>query len=187
MLERTHALAGHFAAGTYGSPGEPSVVIELVPNLILWQLAAWPESAARIQRLGVRCIGAEPISDAQQRIISSRHGTLLQIEPLKWWLYNVEAETPKSEHGTVLDLSHSRTHLRISGARAATLLNRHLPLDLRSSQTAQPRVMSSAIHHVGVTLWESSQGYELFIPRSFALSLFELLCRSSEQFGYELR
>ncbi|MGR3913232.1 MAG: sarcosine oxidase subunit gamma, partial [Gammaproteobacteria bacterium] len=90
------------------------------------------------------------------------------------------------EHGAILDLSHSRTHLRIGGVQAATLLNRHLPLDLREASFKQGAVASSALHHAGVTLWRSARGYELFIPRGFALSLWEILLESAAQFGAEI-
>jgi len=42
------------------------------------------------------------------------------------------------------------------------------------------------MHHVGVTLWRSTTGYELFIPRGFALSSWEILFDSALQFGVEV-
>jgi len=47
-------------------------------------------------------------------------------------------------------------------------------------------VASSVTHHVGVTLWRSQDGYELFIPRGFALSLWEGFVESAQQFGVEI-
>jgi sarcosine oxidase gamma subunit len=47
-------------------------------------------------------------------------------------------------------------------------------------------VAATAFHHVGVTLWRSEAGYELFLPRGFALSLWELLYESAQQFGVEV-
>jgi len=116
----------------------------------------------------------------------SEHGALLRVEPLKWWLLGADAPALAPEHGASLDLSHSRTHLRISGAQAAALLNRHLPLDLREASFKEGAVASSALHHVSVTLWRSAHHYELFIPRGFALSLWEVLLESAAQFGAEV-
>ncbi|HAF74482.1 MAG TPA: sarcosine oxidase subunit gamma, partial [Gammaproteobacteria bacterium] len=48
------------------------------------------------------------------------------------------------------------------------------------------QVASAGIHHVGVTLRRSDAGYELFIPRGFAVSLWELLVETAEQFGLEI-
>jgi sarcosine oxidase gamma subunit len=46
--------------------------------------------------------------------------------------------------------------------------------------------MSTAFHHVGITLWCSDDGFELFIPRGFALSLWEVLAETAAQFGAEI-
>ncbi len=48
-------------------------------------------------------------------------------------------------------------------------------------------VASSVIHHVGVTVWRSSEGYEMFIPRGFALTLWETFVEVAEQFGLEVK
>jgi heterotetrameric sarcosine oxidase gamma subunit len=85
--------------------------------------------------------------------------------------------------GTVLDLSHSRTWLRLSGDKTPTLLNHFLPIDLRESAFATGAVASTALHHVGVTLWREASAYSLLIPRSFALSLWELVTETAQQYG----
>ncbi len=65
-------------------------------------------------------------------------------------------------------------------------LNRLLPLDLRPDRFGVNQIASAGIHHVGVTLRRSDAGYELFIPRGFAVSLWELLVETAEQFGLEI-
>ncbi|MBT3770493.1 MAG: sarcosine oxidase subunit gamma, partial [Acidiferrobacteraceae bacterium] len=40
--------------------------------------------------------------------------------------------------------------------------------------------------HVGVTLWRSPTGLDLFVPRGFALSLWEMLLETAEQFGLDI-
>jgi Sarcosine oxidase gamma subunit len=67
------------------------------------------------------------------------------------------------------------------------LLNRYLPIDLRESKFQQASSASSAIHHVSIKLLKfSNNNYYLFIPRGFALSIWEILLESSKQFGYEI-
>jgi len=66
------------------------------------------------------------------------------------------------------------------------LLNRNLPLDLRPSSFPVGSVASTVFHYVGVTLWHSDEGFELFLPRSFAVSLWELLQKNAAQFGFEV-
>jgi len=118
---------------------------------------------------------------------ASGTGAMLRIEPMKWWLVGVEAPAFDAAQAVTLDLSHSRTQVRVSGDDAAEFLNRHFPLDLREASFPVGSVASSATHHVGVTLWRSADGYELFIPRGFALSLWEGFVESAAQFGLETR
>ena len=112
---------------------------------------------------------------------------MLRIEPMKWWLIGIDAPTLDAEQGMTLDISHSRTQLRVSGDDATDFLNRHFPIDFRDSSFPEGSVASSVTHHVGVTIWHSADGYELFIPRGFALALWEGLVESAEQFGLEIR
>ena len=211
MAERISALHGHYAPGRIGAPGETGVVLREVRGLILHQISAWPDTLARVGEKAARAAGVEsapgpntareqrnparpagemdsaPDPDATASAIDRTAITaLLRVDPLKWWILNAKAPQITAEQGTILDLSDARTHLRISGRRAANLLNRHLPLDLRPASFPEGAVASSALHHVGVTLWHSQYGYELFIPRGFALSLWEVLLQTAAQFGAEI-
>lgn len=171
--KRVSALAGHYKTGRFEVDGACGITLTEVPDLYLYQVAAWPDTLADVAQLAAK--QAE-----------TGQGDLLRIEPLKWWLVGCEAAELDAEQGTVLDLSHSRVRVRVAGECAVDLLNRHLPLDLREGAFPVGSVASSAFHHVGVTLWHSEAGYELFLPRGFALSLWELLCESAEQFGVEV-
>ena len=113
-------------------------------------------------------------------------GALLRIEPLKWWCYDCQLPELSADDGTTLDLSHSRTQLRIRGQAAHDCLSRLVPVDLRPSGCPLDSVMSTAFHHVGITLWHSKAGFELFVPRGFALSLWEVLTDTAAQFGVEI-
>lgn len=194
MAERVSALAGQIEPGRFGdlSQGQPGVTLSVVENLSLQQVAAWPDSAAEVAALAAAQIGlAADVAPAPCRAVSGGGGVaLLRVEPLKWWLTgeNVEAPALTAEQGATLDLSHSRTQVRIDGPQAAALLNRHVPLDLRPTACPADAVASTAVHHVGVTLWRSgADRFELFLPRGFALSLWQLLLESAAQFGAEVK
>ena len=47
-------------------------------------------------------------------------------------------------------------------------------------------VATSAMHHVAVTIWRSGDAFNLLIPRSFAVSLTELLIASAQQYGLRI-
>ena len=130
------------------------------------------------------------------KAIANEKVGLLRTEPTKWWIVGQEesishnlsdvANLINDEEGNVLDLSSSRTQIVINGNDSTNLLNRHLPIDLREQSFPIDSLASTAFHHVGVTLWRSKNGYQLFVPRAFALSLWEILIESAHQFGCEV-
>lgn len=186
MAERVSALNGHATPGRFGEAGgEPALILHDVPDLILHQVAAWPDTLSTVGKKAAGAVGAFK-APAPCSAVLGKSGTLLRIEPLKCWVLGAEAPELAPEEGATLDLSHSRTHVRVSGPKAVTLLNRHLPLDLREANFPVGSVASTAFHHVGITLYRSEAGYELFLPRGFALSLWEMLLESAAQFGGEI-
>jgi heterotetrameric sarcosine oxidase gamma subunit len=188
MADRVSALAGHYRPGHQGDAERSGVVLEEVADLVLHQIAAWPESIDAVGKALAKAVGARADAAAGPGTSTAGDGgAMLRIEPMKWWLVGVEAPTFDAEQAMTLDLSHSRTRLRVTGDDAAEFLNRHLPLDLREASFPVGSVASSATHHVGVTLWRSADGYELFIPRGFALALWEGFVESAAQFGLEIR
>ena len=111
----------------------------------------------------------------------------MRVEPLKWWVLGSDIPLLSTEDGTTLDLSHSFTCLYISGKASSLLLNRYLPIDLRENVFPQVSSASSSIHHVSIKLLKLPlNNYYLFIPRGFAMSIWEILIESSKQFGYEI-
>lgn len=185
MAERNSALASCYRPGSYGAPGHAAVTLQLQNGLQLQQVAAWPETVNLIEAQALEAIAAHSPPAFGQAVVGG-FAALLRIEPLKWWMLGGVMPVPDAESGVVLDLSHSRVQLLISGASAIPFLNRFMPLDLRASSCPVGSVMSGAIHHVGITLWHSSRGYELFVPRGFSVSVYELLCEGAEQFGLEV-
>ncbi len=185
MADRVSALAGHYPTGVFGAEGARGVTLTEIRDLSLYQIAGWPDKLATVGAMAAQAISADD-APGPTRATTGTSGTLLRIEPLKWWIFAAPPPALTPEDGATLDLSHSRTHVRITGPEAVTLLNRHLPLNLREAAFPVGSVASTAFHHVGVTLWHSETGFELFLPRGFALSLWEMLLESAAQFGGEV-
>jgi heterotetrameric sarcosine oxidase gamma subunit len=185
MADRHSALGTSYARGPHGKPGEPGVRLQEIKGLVLHQVAAWPQTVTQVGDQLAQVIGCTSAPDPGHSATGS-YGIALRVEPLKWWLLNAEPPQLSADSGATLDLSHSRTHIRISGPEAATCLNRFIPIDLRESHFTDGQVASSGFHHVGVTLWRSPTGLDLFVPRGFALSLWEMLLETAEQFGLDI-
>lgn len=188
MVDRVSALAEHYQPGKSGLLSEGAaagVILQDIRAITLYQVAAWPESIEAIGEIVAEMTGCSR-APGPCRAESGKQGSALRVEPLKWWLYGVAAPEIDAEQGSMLDISHSRTQLRVTGPQASEFLNRHLSLNLRDSSFPLNSVGSTVIHHVGVTLWRSENGYELFIPRGFALSLWQGFVESATQFGLEI-
>ena len=199
------ALEGHYHKGSFDQHGKSGIILSDVRSTIINQVAVWPDTLNDIGTKISQSLNLEQFPEAN-KAISSDKVAMLRIEPLKWWiisprgidhqdfedsslsiLKSLEKYIDLVEKGNFLDLSHSRTHVRILGQDSTTLLNRHLPIDLRENSFPLNSVASTAFHHCSVTLWRSVKGYELFLPRAFALSLWEILIESAAQFGYEIK
>jgi len=191
MAERASALSANYPRGRLGPADMDSgASLSEVRNLSLLQIAAWPDTLAEVGAGLAAQLGISAPPGACEAAFTER-GSLLRVEPLKWWLIDgdiaaVAAAFADAGRAVTLDQSQSRTRVRIGGPRAAELLNRHLPLDLREASFPVGRLANTGFHHAGVTLWRHEQGYDLLLPRGFALSLWELLMAAGEQFGAEV-
>ena len=185
MVERISALTGEYTIGRFGAEGEVGVTLCEVMNLTLSQVAVWPDTLAATGTIAAKAVGAPSVPGPGRATVGTA-GTVLRIEPLKFWLVGANEPQLAAEQGVTLDLSHSRTHIQVFGPKAATLLNRFLPLDLRDVSFPVWAVASTTFDHVGVTVWRSGAGFELFLPRGFSLSLWEVLLQGAAQFGCEI-
>ena len=191
MASPVSPLNGYYTKGGSGVSGTPAVVFEEVKEFHHLQFAAWPET---ISKLGARCAKAFGSSrtPGPGRFVQTRSGVFLRVEPLKWWLISTddapipELNVPATE-GSALDISHSRAWLKISGDKAQQLLNQFLPIDLREAAFSTGSVASTAFHHTGVTVWRTDGEFNLLLPRSFAVSLWEMLQESALQYGLEVQ
>ena len=186
MVNRSSSLKSNYSVGIKGTKKESQLQLNEIKNLQLTQVAAWPDSINTVGSNVANHLNFNEYALPNKAIVKNSV-VMMRIEPLKWWIVGSGVPTLSSNAGTTLDLSHSYTHLEISGPSASLFLNRHLPLDLREKHFYVNSVASSAIHHVSVKLWRSDVGFHLFIPRGFALSLWEIFLETASQFGYEIK
>ena len=186
MAKRSSALESNYLIGINSVNNETRLQLNEIKNLQLTQVAAWPDFINKVGSDIANHLNLNEYALPNKAIVKNSVA-MMRIEPLKWWIVGSDIPMLSSNEGTSLDLSHSLTHLEISGPSTSLFLNRHLPIDLREKYFPVNSVASSAIHHVSVKLWRSDSGYHLFIPRGFALSLWEIFLETASQFGYEIK
>ena len=185
MVNRTSALFTNYKIGSTKVDDKVSLTFKEIRDLDLKQIAAWTSTIEIIDSKLANIIDTSNAPSFNQAL-SNNDKHILRIEPLKWWVIGGDNIELTSEEGSVVDLSHAFTLIEIIGDSGRDFLNRHLPLDLRDHIFPINYVASSAIHHVSVKIWRTNQGYRLFIPRGFALSIWEILLETAYQFGYEI-
>ena len=193
MPELRSALATPLRAGRFGaSAGDPGVVLSERPLGTLIQIAGWRDSfepavGAVLQRLGFPGVGgfdrAQVAGDALAFRCAPERVLLRLASPAVWAGVSAgldQALTP------VLDLSHSRTVLSLAGANVADLLARVLPIDCDGAEFPVDRFVQSALHSVGVLVHRRAAGFEIYVPRSFAVAIWEVLTENAGPFGYRV-
>ena len=186
MVKRISSLDTNYIIKKNPTNEQIGINFKKINDLKLSQISFWPNT---LEKVGSHLMQNLNITDLPKPNKSTSNDSivLIRTEPLKWWLLNSDPPLLSTDDGTTLDLSHSFTQILIYGRDSKSFLNRFLPLDLRERSFQQSSFASSAIHHVSVKLWLSKDGYNLFIPRGFALSLWELFIETACQFGYEVK
>ncbi len=200
MADIRSALADHAAPGRHGTPGQaPGVVLREVSGAGLVQVAAWPDTVgAAMARLAELAGIAAP--ETTRIATAGTDVTLFRLAPERFWIAGAAADRLREavagafapEEAVVTDLGHSRTVLRVSGPEARAFLARSIAIDLDPAIFPLHSVAQTALHHVGVLVHFAAgapegDAFDLYIPRSFALSHWHWLTHLAEPFGYEVR
>jgi len=192
MLEMRPVLAEAARGAPGDEAGAPGAVVlqeHAVHSLI--QVSAWPQTQERVATQLADSLGVDR-APGPGRAVTTSGATIMRIHPLSWWLLDADgpsldpAQWMTAELGTFLDLGHSRARVALSGPDSSTLLNRFLAIDLRPSVFPIGAVATGAFHHVSVLLHRREQDFHLYMPRGFAVSLFELLAETAAQFGSQV-
>ena len=126
MVNRSSALESNYFISIKDTKHESQLQLSEIKNLQLTQVAAWPDS---INTVGSNVANHLSFSEyaLPNKAIVNNSVVMMRIEPLKWWIVDQGFQTLSSHEGTLLDLSHSYTHLEFSGQSASLFLNRQLP------------------------------------------------------------
>jgi len=185
MLKRNSSLDSIYLPGSYPNKNDITLTFKEDKSLFLKQLACWPNTLFETENFIKQELGLNNVPDFNKGFVNEEI-SIWRIEPFKWWILKKEINL-SDELGTNLELSQAFTCINLSGENASLLLNRFLPIDLRDTMFPEFSSASAAIHHVSIKLLKySNDNYYLFIPRGFALSIWEILLESSKQFGYEI-
>ena len=163
------------------------VVMQELTGYQLIQLAVFPDQMPRFQTRLRHHINIDQLADISASI---RDSDILLVRPevTKFWFVRRRDEDRTFFAALApyfpLDLTGSKVVIRLSGKDAAPLINRFCAVDL-SCPTG--KFFATALHHVPIHILKTSvTAYLLFLPRSYAESLAELMHHAALQFGVEV-
>ena len=190
------ALDGVVAAGRHGRrTGDPGVVVSEVRGVGLATITARKGRRGALVDAARAAFGVELPSEP--RCVAARDIAFVWSGPDQWLAHwypapaqGMEAALaePFAGLGAIVDQSHGRTLLRITGPRVRDALAKGLAIDLHPREFKTGYAAVTAVAHIGVHLWQTDDGptYELAVPRGFALSFWHWLEASSAEYGLEL-
>lgn len=113
-------------------------------------------------------------------------GRYLAISQDEGLAQRLSAKVPVGE-GVIVDLTHGRVGIRISGSPAQALLQKGLSLDLDVAAFPAMAAASSAIHHMGITVVRIDETcFDVFAMTSFAGSLWEWVTDAAVEYGWQV-
>lgn len=198
--EHRSPLAGTLAAGRYGTPtGDPLFLREVSSSVV--------ELSARRGRTGdlAAAIRGEfrlelpsPGRAAEPAALDPGDGRAIWIRPNAWLVVaDRQAEgalarrikAAAGDAGSVVDQSHGKTVLRLSGTAARAALRKGCRLDLDPPAFAAGSAAVTQMAQIGCVLHQrdARPAFDLIVPSSYAIPFFEWLADSAAEFGYEVR
>jgi sarcosine oxidase subunit gamma len=94
---------------------------------------------------------------------------------------------PLAGLAAIVEQSHGRTILRVTGARVRETLAKGVAIDLHPRAFMAGYAAVTSVSHVGVHLWQTDERptYELAVARSLAQSFWHWLEASAAEYGLE--
>jgi methylglutamate dehydrogenase subunit D len=98
----------------------------------------------------------------------------------------LEAAIPITD-GTVVDLTHGRAGLRVTGVPAADLLQKGLSFDLNIDAFPPMAATNGGLHHMSVTVIRlDADVFDVFVMTSLAGSLWDWVTDAAVEYGWQV-
>ena len=195
MVDQLSPLAAVFRPGSHRhADGGISVTLsEIQPGSIV-QLAAWRGEEGQVIA-AIKQVAGLALPDGAGGGIAAETKAAFGFAPGKFLVVDQDeglasefAEAIAAEIGTVIDLSHGRTAIRISGRKAEWVLSKFFAIDFALPAFPVGSGISTVHHDIFAQIQRSgADQFDIFVFRSFARSFWNSLCHASEEVGYDVR
>ena len=192
MFEPRSELADDLPSGADGADGRRAIIFHEVKHWHLGLLAGYRGTEAPLEAAVGPALGGM-LSSSPRIAQSLPRALVLNVAPRQYWIVTSDhrvlpevAAVISARTGSLTVLSDSRVRVAITGVETRRMLARGIPIDLHPNSFAVGHFAQTSLHHVGVLIYRASPDqYELFLPRTFAVTLWEWLVDSALLSGYD--
>lgn len=195
MAERDTPLGDAWKPGSHGNfaDGTGVTLHETRPGSIV-QIAAFRGSEAAALAAAARIAGA-PVPETPGGGVAGEEISVFATGPGRFIL--IAREEGVAEHaaralpadaGSVTDLSHGRTVIRLEGDRAEWVLSKLFAIDFDASAFRVGDGRATMHHDIHAQIQRiGPRAFDIVVFRSFARAFWMLLCRAADEVGYLVR
>ncbi|BCH24343.1 sarcosine oxidase subunit gamma family protein [Mesorhizobium sp. L-8-3] len=195
MVEPVSPLLPVWKPGPHGRLAESAGVVltETRPGSIA-EVTAWPGKEASVVA-AIRTATGLALPEGAGAGVAEETKAVFTVAPRRFLVVDQAAGTEAAlarligdEDGVVTALSHGRTAIRISGARAEWVLAKFFAIDFSPAAFPVGAGRSTAHHDVFAQIQRTApEQFDLYVFRSFARSFWTALCHGAAEVGYEVR
>jgi len=195
MVEQLSPLAPVLHPGSHGNfvDGVGVTLSETQPGSIV-QVSAWPGEEKALMA-AIATITGLAVPDAAGGGAATEDNAAFGIAPGRFLVIDqAEGLAPRlaaavgRDVGTVVDLSHGRTALRVAGPKAEWVLAKFFAIDFSLAALPVGSGIATSHHDIFAQIQRTGpERFDLYVFRSFARSFWTALCHASEEVGYEVR
>lgn len=194
MVDALSPLRLAWEPGTHGNTarGIGVVLTETQPGSIV-QVAAWHGQEKKLIA-AIKAVAGLALPDGAGGGLANESKAAFGFAPGRFLIIDqneglatVFSAAITADIGTVTDLSHGRTALRISGPKAEWVLAKFYAVDFSLPAFPIGSGVSTTHHEVFTQIQRTgAEQFDLYVFRSFARSFWIALCHASEEVGYEV-
>jgi methylglutamate dehydrogenase subunit D len=195
MVDQLSPLEPVLRSGRYGHLADgPGVSIgETQPGSIV-QLSAWRDQEKSLIKI-VKQLAGLALPDGAGGGVAAKNKAAFGFAPGKFLVVSDEeglaekfTQAVGPGTGTVTDLSHGRTAIRISGTKAEWVLAKFFAIDFSAPNFPIGSGISTVHHDIFAQIQRTGPDqFDLYVFRSFARAFWHSLCVASEEVGYEVK
>ena len=194
MIERTSALRACFETGMFGADvdGEPGITLTERRPLTIVHIAGKAADPVFIDGVKKACGCGLPMDAGT--MATSGDLSIIWLAPTRWLavapdrgpgVLEKSLRDACGEAGAIIDVSHGRTVIRLSGAEARSVLMKGAPLDFHPKVFTPGRALQSTISQCGALMTcVADDTFDIYVFRAFGQHIWEWVTDASGEFGY---